>query len=100
MDRDNKFSKIVQGIIKLEPDMYMSKAKLRVVGKVGYVDMHIATKALLAEDFDIAVEIMYGLWEKELKETVEVLTPQDTECDFYIVLSTEDLRMLIGQGVI
>lgn len=100
MDRDNKFSNIVQGIIKLEPDMYMSKAKLRVVGKVGYVDMHIATKALLAEDFDTTVEIIYGLWEKELKETVEVLTPQDTEYDFHIVLSTEDLRMLIGQGVI
>lgn len=97
MDRDNKFSKIVQGIINLDPSLHTTKAKLRVVGDVGYVDMNIATATFLNGDFDTAVEVMYELWQKELKETIAVLTPQETDYEFNVVLSTEDLRMLVGQ---
>tara|TARA_B100001057_G_scaffold463613_1_gene517969 strand:+ start:189922 stop:190221 length:300 start_codon:yes stop_codon:yes gene_type:complete len=98
VDRDNQFSKIVQGIINLDPSVFEPRARLRVVGDTGYVDLDIAAD-VFAGDFDRAVEDMYSLWKQELMETIAVLAPQQTSSEFNIVLSSDDLRMLLGQEV-
>tara|TARA_B100000767_G_C19484358_1_gene417544 strand:- start:248 stop:574 length:327 start_codon:yes stop_codon:yes gene_type:complete len=97
MDRYNKFTEVKQGIIRIE-NSYSSPSgmgpKIRVINGVGYIDMWINNMVIPEQEFDATFETLYNLWEEELTKTIEVLTPQSSEC-VVTRMCPEDLRQLL-----
>lgn len=97
MDRDNKFAKVSQGIIRINNSHNSPtgmRPKIRVVDDVGYIDIWLNNMYIPEEEFDATFETLYGLWEKELVETIEVLAPQKLEYTF-VRMHPDDLRQLL-----
>ena len=97
VDRDNKFTKVSQGIIRINSSRNSPtgmRPRIRVVDSIGYIDMWITNMVIPDDEFDATFETLYGLWEKELVETIEVLAPQSTEYNF-VRMSQDDLRQLL-----
>jgi len=97
VDRDNKFAKVSQGIIRINNSHNSPtgmRPKIRVVDDVGYIDIWLNNMYIPEEEFDATFETLYGLWEKELVETIEVLAPQKLEYTF-VRMHPDDLRQLL-----
>lgn len=98
VDRDNKFSKIKQGVIhvRYHPEATAGlRPKLRVEGSIGYIDIHSTNMAFSKDVFDMTSEILYDLWRREIKATIKILEPKITRFKF-IVHSEERLMEMLG----
>jgi hypothetical protein len=85
VDRDNTFSKIKQGVIhvRYHPEATAGlRPTLRVVGDIGFVDIHSTNMAFSKGAFLETANVLYDMWYREIKDTIKILEPKVSRFKF------------------